>query len=236
MNELALCAGNGGMSLGLRLAVPEARTVCMVEREGVAAADLVSKMHSQTGTDAELRTSDGSGLTSIGSSVSASRGWSSLKMSMGLWQEDLEPSCATLPEEGTMQDGVVDLAQRPLVPRIEEGGSSCWRPTLTASWPTATARDHRSIFASEKTHGRNSRPLSEVAGLQALERTGHKCQSISGRYFTSLQPNFVEWLMGLPIGWTGSTASDHSATEWSHWWWLMRSSLSKLRGPKLKHD
>ena len=46
MNELALCAGNGGMSLGLRLAVPEARTVCMVEREGFAAADLVSKMQS----------------------------------------------------------------------------------------------------------------------------------------------------------------------------------------------
>jgi DNA (cytosine-5)-methyltransferase 1 len=44
VNELALCAGNGGMSLGLRLAVPEARAVCMVEREGFACADLVRKM------------------------------------------------------------------------------------------------------------------------------------------------------------------------------------------------
>ena len=44
MNELALCAGNGGLSLGLRLACPEARTVCVVEREAFAAADLVRKM------------------------------------------------------------------------------------------------------------------------------------------------------------------------------------------------
>lgn len=37
-----------------------------------------------------------------------------------------------------------------------------------------------------------------------------------------LNPRFVETLMGLPIGWTDS---ELSATEWSHWWQLMRSSL-----------
>ena len=44
MHELALCAGNGGLSLGLRLAYPSTRTVCMVEREAFACADLVKKM------------------------------------------------------------------------------------------------------------------------------------------------------------------------------------------------
>lgn len=48
MDELGLCAGNGGLSLGLRLAVPSARTVCLVERESVAVADLVAKMEAGT--------------------------------------------------------------------------------------------------------------------------------------------------------------------------------------------
>ena len=49
--------------------------------------------------------------------------------------------------------------------------------------PTPTARDWRSGKASEATHARNSRPLSEVIG-------GH------------LNPEFVEYLMGFPIGFT----------------------------------
>jgi DNA (cytosine-5)-methyltransferase 1 len=34
-------------------------------------------------------------------------------------------------------------------------------------WPAPTARDHRSIHASQDTHHSNSRPLSEAAGLWA---------------------------------------------------------------------
>ena len=38
-----------------------------------------------------------------------------------------------------------------------------------------------------------------------------------------LNPDFVEWLMGLPHGWTSSECSE---TAWSHWLQLMRSALS----------
>ena len=38
-----------------------------------------------------------------------------------------------------------------------------------------------------------------------------------------LNPLFVEWLMGWPIGWTGS---DFAETEWSRWWQQWRSWLS----------
>ncbi len=48
---------------------------------------------------------------------------------------------------------------------------------------TPTARDWRSGKASEATMKRNSRPLSEQIG-------------------GSLNPTWVEWLMGWPIGWT----------------------------------
>ena len=57
-------------------------------------------------------------------------------------------------------------------------------PTFVATQlPTATARDWRSGKASEATMIRNSRPLSEKIGGK-------------------LNPQWVEWLMGWPIGWT----------------------------------
>lgn len=40
-----------------------------------------------------------------------------------------------------------------------------------------------------------------------------------------LNPQFVEWLMGWPIGWTGSALA---ATEWCLWQLRMRSALSQL--------
>jgi len=48
---------------------------------------------------------------------------------------------------------------------------------------TPTARDWRSGKASQATHDKNSRPLSEQIG-------------------GSLNPPWVEWLMGWPLGWT----------------------------------
>jgi hypothetical protein len=48
---------------------------------------------------------------------------------------------------------------------------------------TPTARDWPSGKASQATHDKNSRPLSEQIG-------------------GSLNPTWVEWLMGWPLGWT----------------------------------
>ena len=44
MNVLALCAGVGGLEMGVRLACPEAKLVAAVEREAYAAAVLVARM------------------------------------------------------------------------------------------------------------------------------------------------------------------------------------------------
>lgn len=43
-NVLSLCSGVNGLGLGLRLAVPHAREICMVEREAAACASLVASM------------------------------------------------------------------------------------------------------------------------------------------------------------------------------------------------
>ncbi len=62
--------------------------------------------------------------------------------------------------------------------------------TAVLKCATPTARDWRSGKASQATHDRNSRPLSEqIGGL--------------------LNPEWVEWLMNWPIGWTDLK---HSAT------------------------
>ncbi len=56
-------------------------------------------------------------------------------------------------------------------------------PMAVQMLPTPTARDWKSGKASEETHAKNSRPLSEQIG-------------------GSLNPPWVEWLMGWPLGWT----------------------------------
>jgi DNA (cytosine-5)-methyltransferase 1 len=43
-NILSICAGIGGLDLGIRIAVPDARTVCYVEREAFAIAILAARM------------------------------------------------------------------------------------------------------------------------------------------------------------------------------------------------
>ncbi len=42
-----------------------------------------------------------------------------------------------------------------------------------------------------------------------------------------LNPDFVEWLMGWPIGWSALDLP-LPATEWSRWWQRMRGSLCTL--------
>lgn len=44
LNILSICTGGAGLDLGVELAIPDARTVCMVEREAFAVAQLVSAM------------------------------------------------------------------------------------------------------------------------------------------------------------------------------------------------
>lgn len=44
LNILSICTGGGGLDLGIELAVPSARSVCMVEREAFAVAQLVAAM------------------------------------------------------------------------------------------------------------------------------------------------------------------------------------------------
>ena len=53
-NILSICTGAGGLDLGIRLACPAARTVCYVEREAFAVANLVAAIQAGLMDDAPL--------------------------------------------------------------------------------------------------------------------------------------------------------------------------------------
>ena len=63
LHVLSLCAGVGGLDLGLSLGEPRARTVCYVERDAFAAAVLVARMADQALCEApvwdDVKTFDG---------------------------------------------------------------------------------------------------------------------------------------------------------------------------------
>lgn len=44
LNNISLCTGGGGLDLGVELAIPSARSVCLLEREAFAVSQLVSAM------------------------------------------------------------------------------------------------------------------------------------------------------------------------------------------------
>jgi hypothetical protein len=112
-----------------------------------------------------------------------------------------------VPLSGSMRGGAVS-PQPPLVRRISGGASSSLLPTPTAQdhlsnrgGAAGRAGKIRLTLAGMARYGvwhpidAATRPYAEViAELQAETPCG------------KLNPQWVEWLMGLPPGWTGSTA------------------------------
>ena len=83
--------------------------------------------------------------------------------------------------------------------------------TAAATWPTPVASDWRSGMTSEATASKNSRPLREQVIWRSPNTVDAKggtrkpglCHQAGG----ALNPEWVEWLMGWPIG----------HTELKHW-------------------
>ena len=131
-------------------------------------------------------------------------------------------------------DGLASLAGMWPTPTASDIDKQRYRSSLRLSgtvmnlWQTPTAHETEDGAKSRqgefKLAGQSRRfPLSRTASTP-----GHECSTRCRR----LNPLFVEMLMGWPIGWTllpsGLRDYESSATEWSRWWRLMRSELSRL--------
>jgi hypothetical protein len=128
-----------------------------------------------------------------------SRSW---KTHLCLWEEGLPLSSVILPRWGMMRDGVLwerttpehltsenesGLWPTPCLPG--NGGNHGKKKLKAMLWPTPQARDHKG-----------------PPGKGCQERGGHQ-SSLPEEIGGQLNPTWVEWLMGWPLGWTNCDAS-----------------------------
>jgi len=177
-----------------------------------------------------------SGSTTSESSRKYSLDWSSLKTSPRSARAGSKSSSAILPRSGTMRSGV--LSERPMLERLtpeiafslwqtprasdgEKGGPNQTlkgQPSLVnqarrSLWPTPAARDYKGANGEEhlaKARGHHDQ-LPNAVALSTLRGQTTLDGAPSSPSDRTLNPRFVEWLMGWPIGWTDC---DSQVTEW----------------------
>ena len=92
------------------------------------------------------------------------------------------------------------------------------RTELVEAWATPTTRDWKDGTAT-----------ADVETNSLLGRQAPRSMKRGSTSPLTLNPLFVEWLMGWPINWTvASTGCGSAETELSRWSRLMRSELSRL--------
>lgn len=158
------------------------------------------------------------GTTQTGSGLMCGESFASLDQSGSFWKT-CEPSCPrdirrysaksspTWPATGLMLRGTC-FRLASLVPHIH--GPEC------SLWPTPTATDS----CGRGYHKSGGRVYLALPGAIQVAAGKHYQNPDTGK----TNPEWVEWLMGWPIGWTDC---EQSATESFQTWWLSRGlSLS----------
>ena len=131
----------------------------------------------------------------------SSRSWKTFQAS--LLADTLEPFSGILPKQGMMRSGVC-WERTMLAPRTEGSGSG--------SWPTPTERDWKdgkycpnvpvnSLLGRAVWATPNARDWKGAPDRACRERGGRR-SSLPAEVDGSLNPTWVEWLMGWPSGWT----------------------------------
>ena len=139
-------------------------------------------------------------------------------------------------------EGAVALWPTPRAEDSEATGAHRGTPdTLNAAaglWATPAARATKGACSPGALTRRDGKSRMDLLDNQAVYfqpfRPAASTPSDGGRSSAStpalprrLNPDFVEWLMGWPIGWT-VPGSPLPETEWSRWWRHMRGSLYEL--------
>jgi hypothetical protein len=269
LNGLALCAGGGGLELGLRLALGDAyRCVGYVEQAPFAAATLVARMADQALDDApvwdDVASFDGRpwrGLVDIITTGFPCQPFSEAGQHRGIATAPSASSSPTWPTSASMRNGrcylrptsepatgetasgysltgrAIRLWPTPCASNPNDGespvswfaravrrerrqrGSSCGMslPVAAKLWPTHLPPGWRRRLAETET-------ADFLPGSVSFHRPPRTMTAGARRSPTSrvLNPRFLEWLMGWPIGWTDP---DCSATA-SYRWWRQRHSAA----------
>ena len=130
------------------------------------------------------------------------------------------PFSETWPRAGMMLSGTAYLLQ-PSAPLTGATGCSSWRgPNSMGLWPTPTADKDRTTnykqggmslgYAARQWPMPTARDHKDSGNQEKLAKHAHKkrlgCSVAASnpQGHGSLNPDWVEWLMGFPIGWTDS--------------------------------
>lgn len=97
-------------------------------------------------------------------------------------------------------------------------------------WPTPAARDAKGANsrAHVEVNGTGRRHMDQLANFAVHSRPAREISKDGNNTSDTprtLNPAFVEALMGWPVGWT---SFDSAATAWSHWLQRMRSEFYRL--------
>ena len=118
-----------------------------------------------------------------------------------LWEEDLPWYSVTLPKWGMMRDGELYQRKTPELYTRERG---------SGSWPTPQASDNRDRGCMQDESVKKRIKKRKQIGLS----TAVKEEKQSG----TLSPDWTEWLIGWPIGWTDlkplATDNAHNQPHW----------------------
>ena len=133
----------------------------------------------------ETKTLDTYGLTYGDTSKQLDLFGASLKTSKDTLALDLEKSLATWKDSVIKQRG--EYSQRVKL-------AHCTKEREFISWPTPSARDHKGGYQGGRI--RNGKVSFDTLDVAVQHRGGDKTK------VGHLNPDWVEWLMGVPIGWT----------------------------------
>ncbi len=207
-----------------RIAKPSLGNHLLIERT-FSLRPILAPHLAQPASDRALKTSGISGHTFTDGYYAPDLFSSSSRMSKDTYRWDSPQSSATWKKEVIKRRGAFS-ARLKLARRIKERGSSFW-PSVVASevrqgfqdrsrgmkgsqeslttavvkdWPSASSRDWKGAPASRITpEGYNAR-LDEAVILFGQVVPANR--NLNGNRQGSLNPRWVETLMGLPIGWT----------------------------------
>ena len=130
-------------------------------------------------------------------SVKSVPGTSLLKTCVGCSPVGLRSSCKTWPRSGTMLNGKCS-PQPPLVPRTIAKGCSLLPTPTVCGLTESLGFLLRSNESWENTSNLSAYLIGLEYGLTGREKRPH------GKHMADV--SFVEWMMGLPEGWTDPAA------------------------------
>jgi hypothetical protein len=138
------------------------------------------------------------------------------------------PTGGSWPTPRAMTGGPESAERKKELGRTNSGGGDLQAAAIL--WPTPTAGDSKASGSRNAEGSSANQGVSLTDAIRTGDSSGRRDRSTErpGDESTpTLNPLFVEWLMGVPRGWTTATVSGCSATELSRWRRLMRSELSR---------